>query len=65
MGTTPHLKGKKLSTNSPWDFEHVLETLDDYWGDPDENFCPEYKNQMALQLFFQKVVKIRNKKVLV
>ena len=38
---TPHFNGKKLSTNSPWDFEYVLETLDDYWVDPDENFCPE------------------------
>ena len=27
---TPHLNGKKLSTNSPWDFEYVLETMDDY-----------------------------------
>ena len=27
---TPHLSRKKLSTNSPWDFEHVFETMDDY-----------------------------------
>ena len=27
---TPHFNGKKLSTNSPWDFEYVLETMDDY-----------------------------------
>ena len=27
---TPHLTGKKLSTNSPWDFEYVFETMDDY-----------------------------------
>ena len=39
--TTPHLNGKKLSTNSPWDFEYVLETMDDYWVGPDEIFCPE------------------------
>ena len=30
MVYTPHLNGKKLSTNSPWDFEHVFETMDDY-----------------------------------
>ena len=38
---TPHLNWKKLSTNSPWDFEYVFETMDDYWVGPDENFCPE------------------------
>ena len=38
---TPHLTGKKLSTNSPWDFKYVLENMDDYWVGPDENFCPE------------------------
>ena len=38
---TPHLNKKKLSTNSSWDFEHVFETMDDYWVGPDENFCPE------------------------
>ena len=27
---TPHLTRKKLSTNSPWDFEYVFETMDDY-----------------------------------
>ena len=27
---TPHLTGKKLSTNSPWDFEYVFETMNDY-----------------------------------
>ena len=27
---TPHLNMKKLSTNSPWDFEYVFETIDDY-----------------------------------
>ena len=27
---TPHFNGKKLSTNSPWDFEYVFETMDDY-----------------------------------
>ena len=38
---TPHLTGKKLPTNSPWDFEYVFETMDDYWVGPDKNFCPE------------------------
>ena len=38
---TPHLKWKKLSNNSSWDFEHVLDTMDDYWVGQDENFCPE------------------------
>ena len=38
---TPHLNRKKLSTNSSWDFEHVFETMDDYWVGPDENFFPE------------------------
>ena len=38
---TPHLNGKKLSTNSSWDFEHIFETMDDYWVGPDENFFPE------------------------
>ena len=32
---------KKLLNNSSWDFEHVLDTMDDYWVGPDENFCPE------------------------
>ena len=39
--TTPHLNEKKLSTNSSWDFEYVLEPMDDYWVGPDENVCPE------------------------
>ena len=30
LSYTPHLNGKKLSTNSSWDFEHVFETMDDY-----------------------------------
>ena len=32
---------KKLLNNSSWHFEHVLDTIDDYWVDQDENFCPE------------------------
>ena len=32
---------KKLSNNSSWYFEHILETIDDYWVGQDENFCPE------------------------
>ena len=27
---TPHLNEKKLSMNSSWDFEYVLDTVDDY-----------------------------------
>ena len=27
---TPHLSRKKLSTNSPWDFEYVLQTMNPY-----------------------------------
>ena len=30
---------KKVSKNSSWDFEHVLETMDDYWLGQDENFA--------------------------
>ena len=37
---TPHLKWKKLLNNSSWDFEHVLDTMNDYWVGPDEFFCP-------------------------
>ena len=35
---TPHLKWKKLLNNSSWDFEHVLDTMDNYWVGPDKNF---------------------------
>ena len=45
---TPHLNRKKLSTNSPWDFDYVFETMDDYWVGQDENFCPEIT---TLQIF--------------
>ena len=38
---TPHITGKKLSTNSPWDFEYIFETMNDYWVGPKENFYPE------------------------
>ena len=38
---TPHLNKKKLSTNSLWDFEYVLETMDDYWVGQYENSCPK------------------------
>ena len=38
---TPHLIGKKLPTNSPWNFEYVFETMDNYWVGQDEHFCPE------------------------
>ena len=26
---------------SSWDFEHISDTVDDYWVDPDKNLCPE------------------------
>ena len=38
---TPHLKWKKLLNNSSWDFEHILDTMDDYWFGPDKDFFPE------------------------
>ena len=38
---TPHLKWKKLSNNSSWDFEYVLDIVDNYWVGPDKDFCPE------------------------
>ena len=31
---------KNLSTNSPWGFEHVLDTMNYYWLCPDERFFP-------------------------
>ena len=39
--STPHLKWKKVSNNSSWDFEHVFDIMDDYWVDSDKIFCPE------------------------
>ena len=38
---TPHLKWKKQSNNSSWDFEYVLDTMYNYWVGQDENFCPK------------------------
>ena len=32
--STLHLKIKKLSTNSPGDFDTVLDTINHYWIDP-------------------------------
>ena len=62
---TPHLNWKKLSTNSPWDFEYVFETMDDYWVGPDENFCPEStKTRWRCNHFFKKWPKSKIKKIL-
>ena len=61
--TTPHLNGKKLSTNSPWDFEYVFVTMDDYWVDADENFCPEStRTRWRCNHFSQKWPKSKIKK---
>ena len=35
---TAHLNEKNLSTNSPWGFEHVSDTMDPYWSCPDNWF---------------------------
>ena len=45
--------------NSPWDFEYVFETMDDYWVGQNKSFCPESTATMALQSFSQKVVEIK------
>ena len=31
---------ERLSSNSPWDFENVLDTMEPYWVIPGENFSP-------------------------
>ena len=36
---TPHLKEKFLSTNSPWDFEGVLGTIEPNWVCPENRFA--------------------------
>ena len=57
---TPHLKWKKLFDNSSWDFEHVLDTMDDYWIGPDKNFYPESTpTRWRCYHFFPKVVEIK------
>ena len=48
---TPHLNGKKLLKNSPKD---VLETMDDYWVGPNENFCPKSTHPGGAAIIFQK-----------
>ena len=35
---TPHLKGKKLSNNSTWDFEHIFDIRDPFGLGPGQNF---------------------------
>ena len=62
---TPHLTRKKLSTNSPWDFEYVFETMDDYWVGPHENFCPESTaTRWRCNHFSKKWPKSKMKKIL-
>ena len=51
---TPRLNGKKLSTNSPLDFEYVLEIMDDYWVGPDENFAQWVQEPGGAAIIFPK-----------
>ena len=39
MESTPHLKEKFLSTNSPWDFEGGLGTIEPHWVYPKNRFA--------------------------
>ena len=61
---TAHLNGKNLSTNSSWDFDGVLDTMDPYWFVPDEQFSPSTSGSRwrcnSLQQVFQKVLKMKN-----
>ena len=58
--STPHLTWKKLSTNSPWDFKYVLETMNDYSVGPNETFCREStRTRWRCYHFSKKVVKIK------
>ena len=62
--TTVHLNGKNLSTNSSWDFEHILHTMNPYWLCTDEQFCPIASGSRwrcdSLQQLFQKMLKMKN-----
>ena len=62
---TVHLNGKNLSTNSSWDFDGVLDTMDPYWFVPDKYFFPRsYLSRWrcdSLQELFKKVVKIKSR----
>ena len=62
---TVQLNGKNLSTNSSWDFDGVVDTMDPYWFVPDEYFFPRsYLSRWccdSLQELFKKVVKIKSR----
>ena len=62
---TVHLNGKNLSTNSSWDFDGVVDTMDPYWFVPDKYFFPRsYLSRWccdSLQELFKKVVKIKSR----
>ena len=64
-GLTVHLNGKNLSTNSSWDFDGVVDTMDPYWFVPDKYFFPcSYLSRWhcnSLQELFKKVVKIKSR----
>ena len=47
---------KKLSNNSSWDFENVLDTMDDYWVGPDKTFAERVLQPGGAAIIFQKVV---------
>ena len=61
---TLHLKIKKLSTNSPRDFNSVLDTINHYWIAPAEYFPPNTSSLSAIYESFKskvlKVVKSKN-----
>ena len=65
MYLTVHLKEKNLSTNSSWDFDGVVDTMDPYWFVPDKYFFPRsYLSRWrcnSLQELFKKVVKIKSR----
>ena len=56
---------KNLSTNSSWDFDGVVDTMDPYWFVPDEHFSPLTSGSRcycdSLQQLFQKVLKMKNR----
>ena len=51
---------KKLSTNSSWNFEHIVDTLDDYWVGPDEKFFPAVLQPVGSTIIFPKSGRIQN-----
>ena len=58
---TAHLNEKNLSTNSPWGFEHVLDTMNYYWLCPDENFSPQsLVSRWRCDHFFKKWTKSKS-----